>query len=180
MADPRISIAKTIGIEKGYAHLQGDVGGRTIWGIAENFWPQYWPNGVPPTKETAFKFYELEFWSPLRLDEVASQAVANELLDSAVNLGMVRPVVWLQESLNKLRREYTFKGIPWVPLKVDGRIGPATIAATNEYTARSATHEKALFAALEGYQIMKYLDESQPQFVRGHLAQRTEQWDDPS
>lgn len=177
MANPLISIKKTIGIEGGYAHLAGDAGGRTMYGIAEKFWPQYWRNG-PPSYETALLFYTNEFWHPLRLSGVESQAVANEMLDSAVNIGKRRPVLWLQESLNLLRREYTHFGIPWEPLKVDGVMGAKTVLATNEYTSRSATHERALFAALEGFQIYKYLYESQPQFVRGHLAQRTEQWDD--
>lgn len=179
MANFDISFDKTMGVEGGYAHLAGDVGGRTMYGIAEKFHPHMWVNG-PPTKAQAKEFYRTTFWDKLRLSDIRSQALANELFDSAVNLGLTRPVKWVQTVLNTLRREYTYRGIPWTPLKADGVLGPVSVAAINEYTGRGLTWEKALFAALEGCQIIKYLEESQPQFVRGHLAQRTEQWNDPS
>lgn len=180
MADFTKAFQKLLVVEGGFAHLSGDVGGRTMYGISERFFPNLWANG-PPTLEDARMFYATRYWHPMGLQSVTSQKIADELLDTAVNLtgvgsGYRRCVVWLQYALNKLRREYTHRSIAWTPLKEDGVLGPVSVAAVNEYTQRGVTYERALFSAIEAQQAMKYLEESQPQFVRGHLAQRTEQW----
>ena len=191
MANYLKAFEKLIGVEGGFAKIAGDVGGRTIYGIAENFWPEYWKNG-PPTLDVAKLFYRKEFWNKLRLDEVNSEAIANEIFDSCVNIGFTTPVKWLQISLNililaksgirpkeldisdlihikKLKMPKTEFGLL---LSVDGDLGSNTLYHLNSYT-KDSLGEKALFSSIDSLQAVKYLFESKPNVVKGHLAQRT-------
>lgn len=54
-------------------------------------------------------------------------AVAEELIDTAVNMGPPRPSRWFQSSLNELGG---------YRIKVDGKVGPATISAFRSYRSR--------------------------------------------
>lgn len=67
-------------------------------------------------------FYESEFWVPMKLAELASQDLANRVLDSGVNEGPETAVRLLQGAANTLGAVLT----------VDGSIGPVTIAAVND------------------------------------------------
>jgi lysozyme family protein len=63
------------------------------------------------------KFYKANFWDVLRLDDFASQELANKLYDSAVNQGPGTAAMILQRILGVMP---------------DGSIGPVTIAAANK------------------------------------------------
>lgn len=65
--------------------------------------------------------YERDYWRPLGLHKVASQAIAEELFDGAVNMGVPTQARILQMAINVTDRS----GKP--PLKVDGAVGPATL-----------------------------------------------------
>ena len=195
MADYNKIIDHVLKFEGGFAQIKGDVGGRTIFGIAENFWPQYWRNGAP-SKETAKNiFYKNEFWDKLNLDQMKSQLIANEIFDSAINIGHSSPVKWLQIALNilifaerdqrnahldmsdiiNIKKLKMSKDEFKLILSVDGDLGPNTLTHTNYYTEKSKTNEVALYSAIDSLQSVKYLFESQPNVVKGHLAQRTQQ-----
>jgi lysozyme family protein len=148
--------------EGGYCHWPADAGQETWRGIARAYhpgWPGWpaidaakaalglaspvpaaqWPRlgrALAPDAVLATQvraFYKAEFWDVLRLDEVRSQGVAEQLADHGVNAGPARPVRLLQYALRQL-------GHPEVA--EDGQLGPATLRATN------AAPPAALFAAL--------------------------------
>jgi lysozyme family protein len=141
--------------EGNYCHTPGDSGGETYRGIARAYnghWPG-WPIvdaakrrlgltspvgraswaalnaalGADAALSTSIQqFYKHSYWDSLRLDEVHSQSVAEQLADHGVNAGTSRPVKMLQYLLN------TQFG---ARLVVDGKIGPQSIAALNDVSA---------------------------------------------
>jgi lysozyme family protein len=69
----------------------------------------------PALQMAVLGFYLENYWNLNRLDEVASQAVANQIYDWAVNTGS-RGNRWIQQALG---------------ITADGVIGPITVAAIN-------------------------------------------------
>lgn len=69
-------------------------------------------------KNLVFEFYRLNFWEKMRLDEINSQKIADELFIFAVNAGVKRAVKKAQSIVNT---------------EVDGKIGNQTIKALNAY-----------------------------------------------
>ena len=112
--------------EGGESNHAADPGGRTRFGIAERYFPDVWKMPGGPTLPAALGIYWTSFWLPLKADEINHTALRNKLFDMAINFGQGRAVRFLQESINLLRRGDA-------PLTVDGRIGPVTIKAVNEY-----------------------------------------------
>jgi len=137
--------------EGGYCNYQLDPGGETYRGIARGQNPQWsgWPTidavkrqlnlpaHVPqnqwhllnnalgsnaPLHAAIERFYEANFWNPLRLNEVRSQSVANQLADHGVNAGIRRPGKMAQYLLV---HEFGFA------LTIDGAVGPQTVHALN-------------------------------------------------
>jgi lysozyme family protein len=72
------------------------------------------------------EFYLTVFWNPLSLSEVKDQAVADSIMDMAVNLGAGTAVGKVQMMLNKRWNQ---------ALKVDAVIGPKTIEVINSLPA---------------------------------------------
>lgn len=77
----------------------------------------------------AARIYKAYFWSPLRLDRFP-EALAAAVFDAAVNLGRSRSAVFLQESVNA-----ALAG-DGEPLRVDGSVGPKTLAAVSRTCAK--------------------------------------------
>lgn len=137
----------TMGNEGGYANNPADPGGETWKGIARHYWPN-WPGWTivdqvmatnPSNINTALSanaqlqqlvlaFYKQNFWDTGKLDELNDQQTANQLFDSAVNMGTGIASRFLQEGVNTLKPN---------ALTVDGVVGPATIAAANALPAES-------------------------------------------
>jgi lysozyme family protein len=131
----------TMGNEGGYANNPNDNGGETYAGIARNFWPNWggWPAvdqavSTHPQNINATlaadsavqtevqSFYKQNFWDVISLDNLNSQQLANQLFDTAVNMGTGIASRFLQQAINNI--------IPG-KLVVDGIVGPQTIAAAN-------------------------------------------------
>lgn len=132
----------TMGNEGGYANNPNDRGGETYKGIAKKFWGD-WPgwaivDGIiathPPSINQALNahaqlqtqvltFYKSNFWNTEALDYINDQQIANQIFDSAVNMGTGVASVFLQEAVNMLSSG---------KLLVDGQIGPKSIVAVNE------------------------------------------------
>jgi lysozyme family protein len=104
-----------------------DAGGRTRFGIAEKFHPdlpeEFFSGSAEDALLTAEKIEEREYWSPMRLDEVESQNVANKLLDMAVNMGARQAAVYAQRAVNGLAGN--------ARLAEDGVIGAQALAVVN-------------------------------------------------
>lgn len=141
--------------EGNYCHTPGDSGGETYRGIARAYngsWPG-WPTVDAAKKKLGLtspvgraswaalnqalgadaalsvsiqQFYKHRYWDTLRLDQVHSQSIAEQLADHGVNAGTSRPVKMLQYLLN------TQFG---AQLVVDGKIGTQSIAALNDVSA---------------------------------------------
>ena len=126
-----------------------DPGGETYWGISRRWWPEAavwrnvdrWKNGEFDTSELNCRcdplvreFYRVNFWNRFQGDAVdaESPAIAAELLEAGVNLGVHRAVGFLQEALNRgelvqILPEYSFEPLNiyamypsrnYLPLKV--------------------------------------------------------------
>jgi len=71
---------------------------------------------VVALEEKVIAFYKSSQWDTIRADEIQNQSIANFLADWGVNAGMSVPAKHVQRLLG---------------LTVDGKIGPATLAAIN-------------------------------------------------
>ncbi len=129
--------AETLANEGGYSRAgnPADPGGETWRGVSRRHWPG-WPGwaivdaakerpGFPRTlaadaelDRLTREFYAENFWQRLRCGELP-EAVAVELFDSGVNVGTSSATWLLQGGLFAVGE----------PVAVDGRIGPATLAA---------------------------------------------------
>lgn len=133
--------------EGGYSDNPNDSGGETWRGIARNSWPNWsgWPivDQVKATNPANLNqalfanaslntmveaFYKQNFWDTISLDNINDQQIANQLFDSAVNMGVGIACRFLQQGINQLQPN---------TVTVDGLIGPLTIAAANAQNAES-------------------------------------------
>jgi lysozyme family protein len=136
--------------------VAGDRGGMTYAGIARNYWPN-WPgwsyldNQDTPPADMVRGFYRSNFWTPLRLEEVESQDVARTLFDFAVNAGTGTAAKLAQIVIGTTP---------------DGKIGPKTLAALNNYDPELFLARYAL-AKLARYEQIVSKDRSQGKFLLG-------------
>lgn len=150
-------IRRVIGIEGGYVNNPRDSGGATRWGITAATARAYGLDVRSLTPDQATHIYYVGYWQKLNLDGVASlsPAVAEELFDSGVNLGVVKAGIWLQRCLNVLNRH----GQLWADLVVDGDIGAATLGALDTFfRVRGNRAEGVMLNMLNGLQSEFYID----------------------
>jgi len=142
-----------------YTNDPNDSGGPTRWGVTEFV---YRANGYfgpveNAPREVAVGIYEKRYWFDLNLHQIdaLSPAIAEELLDTGVNMGTSWPGRFLQSALNAFNQG----GKLWPDMKVDGRIGPLTLAALRAYLAhRGATVGRTvMLRALNAQQGARYL-----------------------
>ncbi|WP_375429021.1 glycoside hydrolase family 108 protein [uncultured Sphingomonas sp.] len=164
--------------EGGYVHHPADRGGATCWGITEAVaraegYPG--PMRILP-RDTAAGIYRRLYWLRPGYDRVAIRAplVAAELFDTAVNMGPATATAFLQRALNALNRGAS----DFPDLRVDGRVGPTTLAALDAFALRRGRGgEQVLLKAVEALQGERYLRlaERRPAneaFLYGWLANR--------
>lgn len=119
------------GNEQGYVSDPDDSGGPTNYGVTIKTLEQW--RGRPVTAEDVKRLEIVEamsilkklYWNALRCDEVSNDAVAMVLFDAGVLFGLSGAVRSLQKSLVALGAD----------IKVDGVMGPKTLAALNSTTA---------------------------------------------
>lgn len=183
-----IAYAITREHEGGYHNATGvnaaDRGGETYKGIARVHWKGWlgWKiidamKAGPGFPEVALQdetldrlvrdFYKRHFWDINRLDEFNNQAIANELFDSGVNVGSSMAARWLQRACNYLNRN----GRSWKELKVDGRVGPVTLATVNSLSERDQKHLFDVINVLQGMHYINLIemDSTQEVFLRGWI-----------
>ena len=186
MANFKSAYDKTMGHEGGYVHDPNDAGGETYKGIARKYNASWegWAtiddckkmigcNDFPDClddkedlQESVYSFYKEKYWDVNKLDQVPSQAVAEEMFDTGVNMGIGRAAKFLQKALNYLNRN----GSLFSDLVVDGAIGPASLSALN--TVLGDGDEKILLTmlnVLQGQHYMNYMDKDpvQKKYARG-------------
>jgi lysozyme family protein len=174
---------KTMGHEGGYADDAQDAGGETYMGVSRVYNPGWYGwtiidqekgehdfpsclNEDEELQDAVEDFYKDKYWDVNRLDDFGSQAVAEEMFDTGVNMGVGRAARFLQTALNYLNRN----GSLYTELTVDGAIGPASMNALNRVL--NDGDEVVLLAmlnTLQGNHYMDYMDKnpSQKKYARG-------------
>ena len=98
-----------------------DVGGFAIAGINSHYWPREFEeikaaSTIVQKQNLVFKFYQINFWNPMKLGGLDSQDLANRVFDEGVNASTHIAIKLLQRSLHVLE---------------DGTMGPDTLQAAN-------------------------------------------------
>ena len=86
MAEFDKAIEKTLINEGGYVFDKDDRGGETNFGISKKAYPNVDIKNLTVTG--AKEIYKRDYWDKVRADDITSQAVAAELFDTAVNMGV--------------------------------------------------------------------------------------------
>jgi lysozyme family protein len=186
MAIFEIALSKTLKHEGLYSNDKNDFGGETFRGISRRYHPMWegWKIIDKLTSHTQLsgrlkkhadlnmavsKFYQEHFWHPLCAEQINSQKIANEIFDTAVNLGVTRAVIFLQRALNLLNNN----GKRWGNIITDGKIGIKTL-----HKIAICSHKKdyindllKIMNILQGAYYIKrmQLNETQEKFARGWL-----------
>lgn len=172
--------------EGGYSVVKADRGGETYRGVARKFhggWAGWlivdqlkqepgFPRNLanhPALQSLVQEFYLEQFWQPLCADEITDQQVANELFDTAVNMGISTAVSMAQRALNLLNRNQS----TYPDGVVDGKMGPKTLSLLN-----ACSEPELLLRTLNALQAARYIlicekDPSQEVFFRGWLKRTT-------
>ena len=108
---------RLIGHEGGYVADSRDPGGETKYGISKRAYPRLDIKAL--TLQDAQAIYRRDYWDKCRCGELP-EGVAFDVFDAAVNSGPAQAARWLQAA---------------VGAKVDGIIGPATLAAARKLPA---------------------------------------------
>lgn len=145
-----------------YTNRASDAGGPTKFGITQRTLAAYRGRPVTPAEVAALTegdaraiYYSRYVVDPGFADVLKlSERVGEELVDSGVNCGTGRASEWLQRALNVLNREQR----DYPDVKVDGDLGPATIAALRSFLqVRRSAGETALLRALNCLQGAHYI-----------------------
>jgi lysozyme family protein len=189
MADFNISyklIEKNEGL---YGCDPTDKGGETYKGIARKRNP-YWKGWIIVDKykllpnfpknmysdvelDTCVKlFYKEEYWDINKLDNFSSQILADELLDTGVNMGVGKAAKFLQLTLNVLNKN----GASYPDILEDGKVGPGTLQALNTCIGRVG--EEVIYKVLNVLQGNHYIDimvknPTQEKYTLGWLSRVT-------
>lgn len=159
--------------EGGYSDHPSDKGGKTMYGITENVARAFGYSGDMKTMPmlVARQIYRQRYWIQPKFDQVAkmSPAIAEELLDTGVNMGQSTAGKFLQRALNTLNRQ----AADFPDIGVDGAIGSITLHALKSYLdKRGAAGETVLLRMLNAQQSVRYMeiaerDQKQEDFMHG-------------
>jgi lysozyme family protein len=159
----------TMGHEGGYAKDANDLGGETYRGISRKFNPGWvgWIKVDRAKRQAGFPrsldrntslqgdvaaLYKQHYWDKFQGDAIPNQAIADELFDTGVNMGIVRAVEFLQRALNVLNRNQRL----YKDLVPDGLFGPKTLAAARAYLRKD--RPELLLKIMNVLQGMHYID----------------------
>jgi len=124
-------------------------------------------------RSVAFDIYSVKYWDAVKGDDLVSlsKSVAEEVVDTGVNMGTSRAGKFLQRSLNVFNK----RGSLYKDLTVDGRIGNATMASLRAYL--DVRDEETLVKALNCLQGSYYITlaerrEKDERFVYGWFKNR--------
>ncbi|WP_299381648.1 glycosyl hydrolase 108 family protein [uncultured Kiloniella sp.] len=161
-----------------YTNDPDDSGRKTKWGITEAVARHYGYKGpmwkMPRAK--AFEIYESLVWTHLKLDQISiiHFPLAEEVADTATNMGGSAAAKFLQASLNALNNRQKL----YPDIKVDGGIGNQTLNALKAFLShRGNEGGKVITRACNCLQGAKYISLSQSRekdekYVYGWLLNR--------
>ncbi len=169
-----------------YSNDAVDRGGETYRGISRVHHPDWdgWPkidavkgnSGFPKLlnrdrslQAIVKSFYKRKYWDRFLGDKIIDQETANELYDTAVNMGVRRSVRFLQNALNLLNRNQS----NFSDLVVDGWLGPTSLGILSKYLDLDG-NSAALLKLMNLQQGARYVeimenDSSQEKYARGWL-----------
>ncbi len=78
--------------------VPGDFGGLTKFGISQKAYPKL--NIRELTAEIAASIYKRDYWDSIEGDKIQNQEIAEAIFDAAVNHGVSRSVIIVQQTLN--------------------------------------------------------------------------------
>ena len=175
-------IAELIKREGGYVNHPNDRGGPTMFGITEVVARAYGYHGRMSEMpiSMAHAIYLDRYWVDPKFHRVNehSAALAEELLDTGVNMGPKRAAMFLQRGLNVLNRQG--KLFPDLA-QIDGNLGPLSIAALRAYLGnRGKDGETVLVRLMNAFQAVRYVDiaeanPTQEDFMHGWILHRVGQ-----
>lgn len=194
MANFQKSKAITHLIEGGYVNDPIDPGKETYKGISRRYWPNWkgWKLIDSCVKNKGYStkkinqlleednviqtlvdsFYKENFWDKMRLDEMDSQSIANEVYDTAINLGIERAVQFLQIACNLCNDRQRL----YSDLRVDGDLGSTTLGIVNTELKRAGVLHDVLTTQnlLQGaeYINLTLTTESKERFFKGWIRNR--------
>jgi lysozyme family protein len=159
MADFNAAVTKTLAREGGAKITEdpNDKGGLTKFGISQRAYPNVDIRAL--TEDQARKLYRADFWDKVGGDAVASQAVAECLFDTAVNMGVTTAARLAQAAA----------GVP----DPDGVIGPKSTAAFNA-AAEGAFLANYALAKISRYASICLKDRAQEKFLLGWIRRALE------
>lgn len=148
-----------IGREGAYSNNPNDTGGETMWGVTARVARANGYNGPmrDMPRETAKNIYFSQYVQKPGFAAVmgVSDAIAEELVDTGVNMGPGVASLFLQQSLNGLNSQ----GRDYADIKEDADVGPGTINALKAFLAKRGTEgEKILLKALNCLQGARYIE----------------------
>jgi lysozyme family protein len=172
-------LASLLKAEGGYTNNPNDSGGETIWGITKATATSNGYSGSmrDMTKDQALTIYREQYYYKPGFALVAdeSPAVAGELFDTGVNMGVSTASTFFQRSLNALNG----RGANYPDIKVDGQIGRGTVNAFAGLIAKRGhdAAESVMLKALNCLQGARYISlaEANPkneEFLFGWLMNR--------
>lgn len=173
-----IYIKALIEREGGFSNHPADKGGPTMYGVTEQVaraFGYYGQMSALP-EQTAVTIYKQRYWENPHFDKVNehSPVIAEELLDTGVNMGVSIASKFLQRALNTLNAE----GKHYPDIVVDGAIGQMTIASLRAFLAqRGANGHVVLVRMLNALQGSRYIEiaEAKPNqeaFIYGWFLSR--------
>lgn len=179
---------KTMKNEGGYVNDPDDVGAETYKGISRKYNPSW--NGwdiIDELKKDNFpdnlkentqevrelnlrvkKYYKMVYFDPYCGDEM-DYSLANEMFDTAVNLGVGRVVKYLQMALNVLNRNGTL----YQDQVEDGMYGKTTHACLQKYLEHDTINLLVkIINVLQGAHYIDYMKKSpkQEKYARGWFS----------
>lgn len=152
-------IDRLIGREGGYSNHPSDAGGETMWGITAAIARTHgWTGPMAELpRALAVEIYLQRYVLDPGFSRVhdLSPRIAEELVDTGVNMGVDFASKALQRWLTALNRQ----GRDYPDLVVDGAVGAKTIAALDRFLmARGSRGEAVLLSALNASQAVRYLE----------------------
>lgn len=152
-------IDAVIAREAGYVDDPDDRGGKTNFGITEAVARNagYAGDMRELPRQLAVEIYTKSYVIAPGFDKVAavSPDIAEEMIDTGVNMGPGLPGPWLQRILTMLND----KGAMYPDLVIDGSIGPATINALKaQLTKRGPAGVTVILRMLNSFQGARYIE----------------------
>lgn len=150
-------IDNTIGKEGGYSNHPSDRGGPTRWGVTQDTARRngYHGDMKEYPREMAVAVYLKDYWTKPGISTLLAinPQIAEELFDTAVNMGTAWPGIFLQQALNGLNMQ----GKLYSDIVEDGDIGPATRNALTAYLRkRGSEGVEVMIKALNVLQGARY------------------------